>query len=364
MIDLDTLLKQAIEREASDVHIKTGSPPMFRVDGVLEDASEVPVGEEETEALLDVILKPAQKERFSRNNEIDLSYSKSKLGRFRTNIYRQRGSISIAMRHIKSEIPSFQELNLPPVLKEISMLRRGLVLFTGTTGSGKSTSLAACIDYINERRRVHVVTIEDPIEYLHTDKLAIINQREVLIDTDSFATALKTVMRQDPDVILIGEMRDITSFKAAMAAAETGHLVFSTLHTSDAIQTIDRIVDLFPSNQQDQVRSELSQNLQAIVCQRLIMNATANGRVPACEILLSNPAMRKLIRENRVTQLTTVIQSNRKQGMQTFNDSLVDLVQMALITQEEAARVSDNPDELLMNLQGIYLSRDRGGILR
>ena len=244
------------------------------------------------------------------------------------------------------------------------MLRRGLVLFTGTTGSGKSTSLAACIDYINERRRVHVVTIEDPIEYLHTDKLAIINQREVLIDTDSFATALKTVMRQDPDVILIGEMRDITSFKAAMAAAETGHLVFSTLHTSDAIQTIDRIVDLFPSNQQDQVRSELSQNLQAIVCQRLIMNATANGRVPACEILLSNPAMRKLIRENRVTQLTTVIQSNRKQGMQTFNDSLVDLVQMALITQEEAARVSDNPDELLMNLQGIYLSRDRGGILR
>ena len=268
------------------------------------------------------------------------------------------------MRRIKSAIQDFEELNLPAVLETISQEWHGLVLVTGVTGSGKSTTLASIIDHINRHRRVHIVTIEDPIEYLHTDNLALIDQREISIDTPSFESALRNVLRQDPDIILIGEMRDAETFRAAISATETGHLVFSTLHTSDAKQTIDRIVDLFPPEQHTQVRSQLSLNLRAIVCQRLLPLAEGDGRVPAVEVLLNNPGVTKLVHENRVAQIPTAIRSGREDGMQTFNDSLRDLVERRLITRDIAMAYSDNPDELSMNLQGIFLSQSRGGIFR
>jgi len=239
-----------------------------------------------------------------------------------------------------------------------------ITTITGTTGSGKSTTLAAMIEYINERRRVHIMTLEDPIEYLHADKKAIINQREVTIDTESFGSALKTLMRQDPDVILIGEMRDMETFQAAVSASETGHLILSTLHTSDAMQTIDRIIDLFPPHQHDQVRSQLSLNLKAVICQRLLPKADAEGRVPAVEVMLINPTIRKLIKENRIAQIPSGIQAGRQDGMQTFNDSLKGLVEHGLVTEEEAMLSSDQPEELAMNLQGVYLDKSRGGIVK
>ena len=364
MLDLKALLELAITKNASDLHLKVGSPPYLRIDGDLVSQLDYTLTDQQTEAFLDDILNEKQRKVFEERNEIDLAYSVKGLGRFRTNVFRQRGSVGIVMRRIKSTIPDFEELNLPGVLKRISELRRGCVLVTGTTGSGKSTSLAAMIDYINQRRRVHIMTLEDPIEYLHADKRAIINQREVTIDTESFASALKTLMRQDPDVILIGEMRDMETFQAAVSASETGHVVFSTLHTSDAMQTIDRIIDLFPPHQHDQVRSQLSLNLKAVVCQRLLPKADGDGRVPAVEVMLISPTVRKLIKENRIAQIPTAIQAGRQEGMQTFNDSLKLLVEHGLVTEEEAMLSSDHPEELAMHLQGVYLDQSRGGIIR
>lgn len=363
MLDLRALLELAITKDASDLHLKVGSPPYLRIDGELIPQLDYRLTDDQTEAFLNEILNERQKAIFAQRNEIDLAYSVKGLGRFRTNVFRQRGSVGIVMRRIKSNIPNFEELNLPDILKQIAELRRGFVLVTGTTGSGKSTTLAAMTEYINERRRVHIVTLEDPIEYLHTDKKAIINQREVTIDTRSFKTALKTVMREDPDVILIGEMRDIETFQAAISASETGHLVFSTLHTSDAMQTIDRIIDLFPPNQHDQVRSQLSLNLKAVICQRLLPKADGKGRVPAVEVMLLNPGIRKLIKENRIAQIPAAIQAGRQESMQTFNDSLKYLVQKKLVTEEEAMLASDHPEELAMNLQGVYLDQSRGAIM-
>ncbi len=364
MLDLKSLLELAITKDASDLHLKVGSPPYLRIDGELVPQLDYKLTDEQTEAFLEDILNPRQRKIFDEKNEIDLAYSVKGLGRFRTNVFRQRGSVGIVMRRIKSNIPDFEELNLPDVLKRIAEFRRGFVLVTGTTGSGKSTTLAATIEYINERRRVHIMTLEDPIEYLHSDKSAIINQREVTIDTKTFRSALKTLMRQDPDVILIGEMRDMETFQAAISASETGHLVFSTLHTSDAMQTIDRIIDLFPPHQHDQVRSQLSLNLKAVVCQRLLPRADREGRVPAVEVMLISPTIRKLIKENRIAQIPAGIQAGRRDGMQTFNDSLKGLVEHGLVTEEEAMLSSDNPEELAMNLQGVYLDQSRGGIVR
>jgi len=364
MLDLKSLLELAITKDASDLHLKVGSPPYLRIDGDLVPQLDYKLTDEQTEAFLDDVLNPRQRKIFDEKSEIDLAYSVKGLGRFRTNVFRQRGSVGIVMRRIKSNIPDFEELNLPEVLKRIAEFRRGFVLVTGTTGSGKSTTLAATIEYINERRRVHIMTLEDPIEYLHSDKKAIINQREVTIDTNTFKSALKTLMRQDPDVILIGEMRDMETFQAAISASETGHLVFSTLHTSDAMQTIDRIIDLFPPHQHDQVRSQLSLNLKAVVCQRLLPRADREGRVPAVEVMLISPTIRKLIKENRIAQIPSGIQAGRRDGMQTFNDSLKGLVEHGLVTEEEAMLSSDNPEELAMNLQGVYLDQSRGGIVR
>ena len=359
------LLQRAIQKDASDIHLKTGSPPYFRIDGRVEPQAEHGLlKEEEINSYLGVLLHDEQMRFFLKKGDIDLAFTEKGVGRFRVNIFRQRGAVSLVMRRIKAKMLNFEQLNLPPAVTKLTEFVRGLVLITGTTGSGKSTTLASIIDAINERRKCHIVTVEDPIEFVHQDKKAVVNQREVTIDTQDFKSALKAVMRQDPDVILIGEMRDLETFQAAMSASETGHLVFSTLHTTNVMQTIDRIVDLFPSDQHDQVRSQLAMQLQAIMCMRLMPRADGSGRVPAVELMFANPSVRKLIKENRIQQLEMAIQQGRDHGMQDFNDSLHSLLKMRLITQEEAMIVSENPEELNMMLQGIRLSSQRGGILK
>ncbi len=357
------LLQRAIQKDASDIHLKVGSPPFYRLDGYIEPQEYPPLRDEDMNLFLSILLSEEQKKYFFKKGEIDLAFTERGVGRFRVNVFRQRGAVSIVMRRIKSKMLNFEQLHLPLAVQRLTEMVRGLVLITGTTGSGKSTTLASIIDAINERRKCHIVTVEDPIEFVHSDKKSVINQREITIDTQDFVTALKAVMRQDPDVILIGEMRDLETFMAAMSAAETGHLVFSTLHTTNVMQTIDRIVDLFPSNQHDQVRSQLSLNLQAIMCMRLLPRADGSGRVPAIELMFANPVVRKLIRENRPTQLQMAIQQGRDDGMQSFNDSLYSLTKAKLITLEEAMMVSENPEELNMMLQGIRLNSQRGGIL-
>ena len=350
--------------DASDIHLKTGSPPYFRVDGGLNPLGNEAVNREFMDEIVDTMLSPEQKRQFQKSGEVDLSFTEKGIGRFRVNVFRQRGAVSCVLRRIKTKILNLEQLHLPPQTIRFARMTRGLILVAGTTGSGKSTTLASIVDYINDNRKCHIVTIEDPIEFVHNDRNAVINQREVTIDTRDFSTALKSVMRQDPDVILIGEMRDLETFTAAISAAETGHLVFSTLHTTNVLQTIDRIVDLFPSNQHDQVRSALALNLQAIMCMRLLPRTDGVGRVPACEILFSTPSVRTLIKENRISQLPTAIQGGREEGMQNFNKSLHDLIKSGLITHETGLEISDNPEDLNMRLQGIRLSSRRGGILR
>lgn len=358
------LLQRAVQRDASDIHLKTGSVPWYRIDGEMSQAEGEVYTVEMMDEVLAIMLNPDQMAYFKKRGEVDLSYTEKGVGRFRVNAYRQRGAVSCSMRRIKTKIGTFEELHLPPVLEKFAQMPRGLILLTGTTGSGKTTTLASIVEYINERRKCHIITIEDPIEYLHTDKKALISQREIGLDTLDFASALKSVMRQDPDVILVGEMRDLETFQAAISAAETGHLVFTTLHTTNVMQTMDRIIDLFPAGQQDQIRSQLSLNLQGIMCMRLLPRADGTGRVPACEILVMNPAARVLIRENRIAQLNTVIASGKEEGMQGFNDSLDNLIKAGLITREAGMEISDNPEDLNMLLQGIRLSSRRGGILK
>ena len=318
----------------------------------------------DTTGFLYEILTDEQRVRYMKTGDFDLAYSVSGLGRFRVNVLRQRGSVGIVMRHVKGKVLDFSKLHLPPAMEQIADMKRGLILITGTTGSGKSTTLASVIDWINQRHRVHIITLEDPIEFLHTNKKAIITQREISIDTKDFMMALRAAMREDPDVILIGEMRDADTFQAAISAAETGHLVFSTLHTTNAMLTIDRILDLFPSNQHDQIRSQVSLQLRACIAQRLLAEKDGSGRVPAVEVMFNSPAIGSLIRDNHLKQIPNAIAGGKEEGMQTFNMSLVGLLKEKLITEEEAMYASDNPDELKMNLQGIYLSQGRGGILK
>ena len=358
------LLQRCVQRDASDVHLKVGSPPWLRIDGIMAPVEGEVYSSEMMDAVLDIMLNAEQRRYFTKRGEVDLSYTEKGVGRIRVNIFRQRGFVSCVMRRIKTTIQTFEQLHLPPAMVTFAEMPRGLVLLTGTTGSGKTTTLAAIVDYINRRRKCHIVTIEDPIEYLHQDRKALISQREISMDTRDFSTALKAMMRQDPDVILVGEMRDLETFQAAISAAETGHLVFTTLHTTNVVQTIDRIIDLFPSTHHDQIRSQLSLNLRGIMCMRLLPRADGMGRVPTCEVLIVNPAARKLIKDNRIIQLDTVIASGREMGMQSFNDSLHDLLKGELITKEVGMDISDNPEDLNLLLQGIRLSSRRGGILK
>ena len=359
---LHHLLQTAVDRNASDIHIKTDSVPYFRVDGEMIPRKRM-LTDDDVHELVEEMLDGRQQNALQENGEVDLAYSTPELGRFRVNVFKQRGRVSVVMRRIKDEIPDFDSLHLPMIVERLADMQRGLVLITGTTGSGKSTTLASIIDRINHERKCHIVTVEDPIEFTHNDDKAVINQREIAIDTKSFSAALKSVMRQDPDVILVGEMRDLETFQAAISAAETGHLVFSTLHTTNAMQTIDRIVDLFPADQQDQIRSQLSLNLKAVICQRLLPRAAGKGRVPSCEVLVVTPAVRKLIKENRIERIPLAIQQGREEGMQSFNDSLYGLLRAKLITTETAEDASDNFAELALMLQGIELNQMRGGLL-
>ncbi len=364
MPSLQDILSYAVQNGASDVHLAVGSPPACRVDGEMRAFSETPLKMEHTDKFLEEIFKPAQRAHFEETGDADVALSVPGLGRFRVNVLKQRGSIGIIMRHVKGKILKFEELNLPAGLEYVVVMRRGLILVTGTTGSGKSTTLASIIDRINRTRRDHIITLEDPIEFLHQNKKSVVTQREIGIDTKDFRTALRAAMREDPDVILIGEMRDQETFGAAMSAAETGHLVFSTLHTTNCMLTMDRILDMFPAAEHNQIRSQLALQLKGTIAQRLIPSKDGKGRVPAVEIMYVNPAIAQLIRDGLNKQIPTAILGGKESGMQTFNMSLVELVKKELVTLEEAIKNSDNADELEMNLKGIYLSSSKGGILK
>ena len=356
---INELLKAMVKRKASDLHLKAGSSPVLRVEEKLVPFELPPLTPADTEKIAFSLLNEERKKSFLNNQEMDLAYSLSGVGRFRINIFRQRNTIALALRWVSTDISSFQELHLPPILEKLSLSPRGFVLITGTSSSGKSTTQAAMIDYINRHRRCRIVTVEDPIEFLHEDKLSMVSQREVGIDTKSFSMAIRQVVRQDPDVILIGEMRDVETFSAALSASETGHLVISTLHTTDVMQSIDRLLDFFPSSQHGQIRALLSLNLRAIICQRLLSRADGKGRLPAVEVMIASPTIVKLIRENRMHKIPMAIQIDITEGMQTFNQALVGLVQEKVVTEEEALANSSNPEALRMNFKGIYLDEER-----
>lgn len=347
MVSLHQLLKVTIEKGASDLHITAGIPPQLRVNGSLVPLDLPPLKPAETKQLVYSVLTDAQKHKFEENWELDLSFGVEGLSRFRANVFLQRGAVAAAFRTIPNRILSFEELGLPPVVAELANKPRGLVLVTGPTGSGKSTTLASLIDKINNERHVHVVTIEDPIEFVHQHKKAVINQRELDADTKSFRNALKYILRQDPDVVLIGEMRDLETIESALVIAETGHLAFATLHTNSCVQTINRIVDVFPAHQQPQVRAQLSFVLEGVLSQQLLPRADGKGRVLALEIMIPNAAIRNLIREDKIHQIYSQMQVGQaKFGMQTMNQSLASLYQRRLITLEEALSRSSDPEEL------------------
>jgi twitching motility protein PilT len=343
---IDDLLRIVVEKGASDLHLCAGVPPVIRLDGRLIPTNYEKATPQDTQRLMYDILTDEQIQRFESTLELDFSYSLGKMARFRVNVYRDRGAVAAAFRLIPTRIPTIRELNLPPVLEELTRLPRGLIIVTGPTGSGKSTTQAAMINQINMERSVHIVTIEDPIEYLHSHRFSIINQRELGQDTRSFHNALRAVLREDPDVILVGEMRDPETIALAITAAETGHLVLATLHTNSASTTIDRIVDVFPPGQQEQIRIQLSNSIQAVICQQLLPRAGQPGRVPAVEVMIATPAIRNLIRENKAHQITSVIQTSANVGMQTMDQSLRDLYMKGWITLEEALSRAMNPDEL------------------
>jgi twitching motility protein PilT len=347
-ISLSELLRKLSERRGSDLHITTGSPPQIRVDGHLRalDGYKV-LTSADTKQLAYSVLTDSQKHRFEENFELDFSFGVKGLSRFRANIFNQRGAVGAVFRAIPYEIKDFDELGLPPVVANLCGKPRGLILVTGTTGSGKSTTLAAMIDKINRDRHEHILTIEDPIEFLHNHKNCIVNQREVNADTHGFANALRTALRQDPDVVLIGEMRDLETIESALRIAETGHLTLATLHTNSAASTINRIIDVFPSDQQAQIRAQLSLVLEGILCQALLPRAEGSGRVMGLEILIPNVAIRNLIREDKVHQIYSMMQTGQdKHEMQTFNQSLATLYQKRLINLETALQRSSNVDEL------------------
>jgi len=347
-LSIHQLLKFMVDNNGSDLHLTTNSPPQIRVHGKLMPIEGTkPLSAAETKQLSYSILTDQQKHKFEENLELDLSFGIKGLARFRANIFYQRGAVAGAFRTIPYEIRGFQELGLPSIIERLAEKPRGLVLVTGPTGSGKSTTLASMIDKVNRERHEHIVTIEDPVEYLHPHKSCVVNQREIGADTFSFKNALKSILRQDPDVVLIGEMRDLETIEAALRIAETGHLTFATLHTNSAVETINRIIDVFPSNQQAQVRTQLSFVLQGILCQALLPTRDGKGRCLTVEIMIPNAAIRNLIREDKIHQLYSVMQTGQSgSGMQTFNQSLADLYLRGKLDMETAMSRSSQPDEL------------------
>ena len=360
-MNIDDLLRAAVGKGASDLHLKVGAYPMMRLSGALVPLSEDKrLASEDTLAMGSSVMSAAQRDKFTSTQEIDLAYSVAGLGRFRCNVFQQRGTMALVLRVIPSKILTVDDLLLPPVLRQICEEERGLVLVTGTTGSGKSTTLAAMIDHINSSRCSHVMTVEDPIEFLHRDSRSIVNQREVSVDTKSFAQALRSALRQDPDVILVGEMRDFETIETGLLAAETGHLVFSTLHTLDATETINRIIAVFPPHQQKQVRLQLAAVLKAVISQRLIPRSDRAGRVPAVEVLVATAFIRDCIVDKEKTHLIhgAIAAGTSQYGMQTFDQSIFGLFQQGLISYEEALRWATNVDEFKLKVQGISTTSD------
>jgi twitching motility protein PilT len=360
-VAIDDLLRRAVENKASDLHLKVGNHPYLRVDGILMPIAEVArITPEEMLSMAFSMMTNRQKQKFKETAELDMAYGVAGLGRFRVNVFQQRGNVGMVLRVIPTKIRTIEELNLPPVLDKICEEQRGLVLVTGTTGSGKSTTLAAMIDRVNSIRPEHIITIEDPIEYLHRDKKGFINQREVEVDTSTFSTALRAALRQDPDVILVGEMRDLETISTALLAAETGHLVLSTLHTLDATETIQRIIAVFPPPEQKQIRLQLATTLRAVVSQRLVRRSDGIGRVPAVEVLIATNYIRDCIINPDKTRLIrdALAAGTSQYGMQTFDQSIFDLYSRNLITMEEALIRASNPDEFKLRIQGIRSAAD------
>jgi twitching motility protein PilT len=351
---LSELLREVHELRASDLHIAPGSPAMLRVLGDLEPSrSGTPLTSDQTRELAYMVMRERTRHTFEEKLEVDFSFAVQGGGRYRVNVYTQRGLVNVALRVIPSDIPTIDGLGLPPVLKKLVEERRGLILLAGTTGSGKSTTLAAMINHINENRKAHIMTIEDPIEFLHRSKKSVVNQRELGLDTLSYADALKNVVRQDPNVILIGEMRDHETMAAAVTSAQTGNLVLSTVHAKDTIQTLTRIIDMFPSHQQNQIRMQLADSLRGVISQRLLPRADVAARVPAIEILVCNATVRKAIEDNNLAEVSNQHKHGQFYGMQTFNQALVDLYNQNKIKLEDAQAASSNPEELMMALRGI-----------
>jgi twitching motility protein PilT len=346
--NLRALLEEMIEKEASDLHITTGERPKLRIDGDMADSSVAEVlTPKDTLQLAYSVLTENQKKRFETEDELDFSFGIQNLARFRGNCFKQRGCVSMVIRMIPFNVRTFNELGLPPVIAKLAERPRGLILVTGPTGSGKSTTLAAIIDKINKERKGHIITVEDPIEFIHRHQSCIVNQREIGTDTKSFQSALKYALREDPDVILVGEMRDLETIAAALTIAETGHLALATLHTNSAAESINRIIDVFPSNQQSQVRAQLAFVLEGVVTQTLLPKVRGRGRVMACEIMVATPAIRALIRDDKIHQIYSAMQAGKKHGMQTMNDALFQLYTNREVSQEECERVSSEPKEFL-----------------
>ncbi|NCC59335.1 MAG: PilT/PilU family type 4a pilus ATPase [Verrucomicrobiae bacterium] len=352
------ILKTAVDGEASDVHVKVGGPIIFRIHGDLV-AVEAPIPTEEwMNRVVEGIVPPHAKKKLDVEREADFSYFIPGTGRFRTNVFQQRGQFCLAMRYVKTQVPAFEELGLLEVIRDISRSPRGIVLVSGSTGSGKSTTLAAMIEYINANFKRHIITLEDPIEFVFEDNQSVVEQREIGLDTLTFQAGLKHILRQDPDIIMIGELRDVTSISAAMSSADTGHLVLATLHTTNAPQAIGRILDFFPAEDRDQARRQLASTLQAVVCQRLV-STISGGVTPAIEVMINTPTVRKLIEESRFEKLGAAIETGTDEGMINFNQHLYALVQEGKITQEEALASASNPQALEMNFKGIFLDEGR-----
>jgi twitching motility protein PilT len=357
-MDVDAILKKAVALGASDIHLKAGQKPFMRLHSALEELGETILTPADVNAVIQSVIPAHLIESYASQHEADFSYTVEGAGRFRANAFQTQGLPALAFRHVKTKVPTFTELNLPDSMTKITSAQRGIVIVSGATGSGKSTTLAAMLNHLNETERLRVITIEDPIEYLFPDKECIISQREVGLDTLSFQAALKHILRQDPDVIVIGEMRDQVSFRTALAAAETGHLVLTTLHSSNAAVAVHRLLEFFPANEWDQIRLNIATNLQAVVCQRLLKGAQG-GVIPAVEILINTPTVRKLLEKNKLDILPAAIETGTDDGMQTFNQSIYKLIKAGMITQEEGMMYASNPQALRMNLQGIFLDESR-----
>ena len=359
---IEQLLREMVNRKASDLHLRVGVPPVYRINGALQRLFDVRIDGAMMDSFLDDIMNRDQKQRFEANKECDFAVGARDMGRFRVNVFRQRGSIAVVIRHIKAKIPAFEELHLPEIIRDLALTKRGLVLVTGTTGSGKSTTLASMIDYINQKESVNVITVEDPIEYLYKDNVAIISQREIGVDTLSYANALRAALRQDPDVLLVGEIRDLETMQIALTAADTGHMVLATIHTTNAVETIHRVLSMYPPHQHDEVRLLLAEVLAGIISLRLLPTKDGNGRVPAAEILVNTGAIKEYIQDkNKIDMVEQAVAEGHIQyHSQTFDQALLELYQNNQISLETAMNAATNRDDFDLKIRGISGTSDRG----